>query len=144
MKPLGVFNKTLARTAEYVEGVARCMGSTDMERSFQILRAVLHALRDRLPPEEAVHLGANLPMLLRGLYYEGWHIGSKPERYRHREQFLARVAKDLPGFDHAQLSRAAIAVFSMLDQHIGGEIVPRIRHCLPAELRDMWPTPAVA
>jgi uncharacterized protein (DUF2267 family) len=31
---------------------------------------VLHALRDRLTVEEASDLAAQLPMLIRGLYYE--------------------------------------------------------------------------
>jgi len=29
-------------------------------------------LRDRLTVDEAVNLGAQLPMLVRGFYYEGW------------------------------------------------------------------------
>jgi uncharacterized protein (DUF2267 family) len=42
------------------------------------LRAVLHVLRDRLTPEQAVHLGAQLPILVRGIYYEGWRLAAKP------------------------------------------------------------------
>ena len=29
-----------------------------------------------------MHLGAQLPMLLRGLYYEGWHMAGKPTKDR--------------------------------------------------------------
>ncbi len=47
---------------------------------YSALRAVLHALRDRLAPEQAVHLGAQLPILVRGIYYEGWHLADKPEQ----------------------------------------------------------------
>jgi uncharacterized protein (DUF2267 family) len=36
-------------------------------RSFRLLRTVLQALRDWLPVNEAVDLGAQLPMLLRGV-----------------------------------------------------------------------------
>jgi uncharacterized protein (DUF2267 family) len=144
MKNLGVFDKTLEKTGQWVESVAHEIGSTDHERSFQVLRAVLHALRDRLPPDEAVHLGAGLPMLLRGLYYESWHMGSKPEHYRHLEPFMEHIARDLPGLDRTQLERATTAVFSVMQERIGGGITQRVRHCLPEELRDFWPPPVVA
>jgi len=43
----------------------------DRPHAYNALRAVLHVLRDRLTPEQAVHLGAQLPTLVRGIYYEG-------------------------------------------------------------------------
>jgi len=49
----------------------------------------LHAVRNRIGPENAAHLGAQLPMLIRGLYYEGWDPTGKPTKERHEAQFLA-------------------------------------------------------
>ena len=49
----------------------------------------LHAVRDRIGPENAAHLWARLPMLIRGLYYEGWDPTGKPTKERHEAQFLA-------------------------------------------------------
>jgi uncharacterized protein (DUF2267 family) len=40
----------------------------DRHHAYNALRAVLHVLRDRLTPEQAVHLGAQLPILVRGIY----------------------------------------------------------------------------
>lgn len=71
------------------------------------LRRVLRALRDRLPPEEASHLASELPMLLEGVFYEGWRPASTPVRIRDRREFLdgmreplrSRVPNPGPGAD---------------------------------------------
>lgn len=140
MKNLGVFEKTQQKTAQWIEAVAHNMGSTDTERSYHVLRAVLHAVRDRLPADEAVQLGAQMPMLVRGFYYEGWHPANKPERYRHKQEFLEHIAHDVPSLDPAQRERAASAVFSVLDRELAGE-AEQVRNSLPAEIRDLWQGP---
>ncbi len=138
MKNLGVFDKTQQKTAHWIEAVAHEMGSTDMERSYHVLRSVLHAVRDRLPTDEAVQLGAQMPMLVRGFYYEGWHPADKPERYRHKQDFLEHIAHDVPSLDPTQRERAATAVFSVLDQELAGGEAKQVRHSLPAEIRELW------
>lgn len=64
-------------------------------RVLATLRAALHTLRDRLPPAEAAHLGAQLPLLVRGLYYDGWRPAGEPRKVRHRDPFLARVEHEM-------------------------------------------------
>jgi len=64
--------------------------SEDRQLAYAALRATLHALRDRLTVEEAVQFGAQLPMLLRGMYYEGWTPSGKPLQ-EDREEFLAHI-----------------------------------------------------
>ncbi len=141
MKNLGVFDKTLQKTAHWIESVARDMGSTDMERSYHVLRSVLHAVRDRLPLDDAIHLAAQMPMLVRGFYYEGWHPSNKPERYRHKQDFLNHIAHDVPNLDPAQQERAATAVFSVLNHELSRGEADQVRHALPAEVRDLWESP---
>ena len=66
------------------------MGELDWEnehKAYLALRTVLHTLRDRLSVEEAVQLGAQLPMLIRGFYYEGWTLKQKPTKERHKTEF---------------------------------------------------------
>jgi uncharacterized protein (DUF2267 family) len=140
MKSLGVFEKTEQKTAHWIESVAHKMGSTDMERSYHILRSVLHALRDRLPEDEAVHLGAQMPMLVRGFYYEGWQPSATPKRYRRKKDFLDLIAHDVPGLDTVQQERAATAVFTVLDQELGGGETGQVRNAMPEEVRELWPS----
>jgi len=143
MSNVSVFDKTEQKTMRWIKDVADGMGSTDMQRSYKILRAVLHATRDRLMPNEAVQLGAQLPMLVRGFYYEGWHPHGKPKRYRHKAPFLAEVEKETPGLDDVQLERAVTAVFQTLEAEIPGGELDQVRHALPAELRELWPIPGL-
>jgi len=138
MRNLAVFENTQQKTAHWIESVAQNMGSTDMERSYHVLRSVLHAVRDRLPPNDAIHLAAQMPMLVRGFYYEGWHPSDKPERYRHKQDFLENIADDVPNLDPTQRERAATAVFSVLSHELSGGEAEHVRHALPEEVRELW------
>src|SRR5271165_4064541 len=83
------------------------LGWNDRHQAYRALAAVLHALRDRLTVVEAADLGAQLPMLIRGLYYEGWTPTGKPVKERKREDFLAHIATALRG--HAEIFPEAVA-----------------------------------
>jgi uncharacterized protein (DUF2267 family) len=141
MTHISVFDKTEQKTMHWLRNISTNMGSTDMQRSYSILRAVLHATRDRLKPEEVVQFGAQLPMLIRGFYYEGWHPQDKPSKHRHKAQFLEEIHKNVPTLDQAQLERATTAVFATLETEMPGGELKQVRHALPEELRELWPIP---
>jgi uncharacterized protein (DUF2267 family) len=75
---LSVFDTTLQKTNHWLKELMRLLDWNDRQKAYLALRATLHALRDRLPLEETAQLGAQLPMLVRGFYYEGWDPGDKP------------------------------------------------------------------
>ncbi len=143
MSKVSVFDKTEQKTMHWISGVASSMGSADMQRSYMVLRGVLHALRDRLPPNEAVQLGAQLPMLVRGFYYEGWHPQDKPKRYHRKGPFLEQVRSEVPTLDDTQLERAVSSVFETLESEIPGGELEQVRHALPADLRELWAMPGM-
>lgn len=68
---LDVFDKTVQESNLWLKDIMERLSTSDRHHAYSTLRAVLHALRDRIGAESAAHLGAQLPMLLRGLYYEG-------------------------------------------------------------------------
>lgn len=108
-------------------------------RSYRVLRVVLHALRDWLQVNEAVDLAAQLPTLLRGVYYEQWRPATVPVNKRSKADFLARVdaafANDpLPDPDFAVRS-----VFALLADAVTGGEISDVRNALPADLRALWP-----
>jgi uncharacterized protein (DUF2267 family) len=135
---LEVFDTTVHKTNIWLKEIAQPLGS-DRHRAYQALRAVLHSLRDRLTIDEAAQLGDQLPMLVRGIYYEAWHPAGKPEKIRTREEFLARVAAHFGKVLPMDPEDAARAVFQVLENHVApGEIRDVIR-VLPQDIRTLWP-----
>jgi uncharacterized protein (DUF2267 family) len=132
------FADTMATTGRWLEELMANGAISDPRQAYSILRAVLHVLRDRLTVEEAVDLAAQLPMLVRGFYFDGWRPRGRPARYRHKADFLQLVTQAYQGLPQAQLERAVRAVFSLLSRHISGGEIGQVRNQLPDEVREMW------
>ena len=130
---------TIQETNLWIKSVMRHLATDDRQLGYAVLRAVLHALRDRIGPENAVHLGAQLPILVRGIYYEGWHMAGTPTKERHLAQFLDHVRTSFGRRGDVDPERAARATFEVLWERIDPGEVAKITNLLPAELRDLWP-----
>ncbi|WP_426437427.1 DUF2267 domain-containing protein [Bradyrhizobium genosp. P] len=138
---LAIFDETIHKTNTWLKEIGQTLGR-DRHRSYQALRAVLHCLRDRLIIDEAAHLGDQLPMLVRGIYYEARRPSGKPEKIRSREEFLARIAATL-----AQASiepeEAARAVFQVLESHIAPGEALHVTNEPSHDVRALWRQPHV-
>lgn len=124
---------------EWIEDLARRLGWHDPEKIYLALVATLHALRDSLPPPEAVFLGEYLTTLLRGLYYEGWHIAGQATAFESRDAFLDRICAGVhrdPGIDAEQVAHA---VFALLAAHLPAAELEDVKAVTPKELRAFWP-----
>jgi uncharacterized protein (DUF2267 family) len=133
-----LFSETIAKTGEWLDDIMLATGKMEIRHAYSVLRAVLHVLRDRLTPEEAVDLGAQLPTLVRGFYFEGWTPARRPMKYRHKAEFLRQVAQAVPSLPEANLERAVQAVFSVLAKRVSGGEIRHVHNQLPPELRELW------
>lgn len=111
----------------------------EQQKAYLALRTVLHALRDLLSVEEAVQLGAQLPLLIRGSYYEGWKPTGKPLKERQKEKFLAHIKKAFSDDVRVDPERVARAVFRVLDRCTSAGEINDVKHMLPRGLRKLWP-----
>jgi uncharacterized protein (DUF2267 family) len=137
---LELFDATLQKTDEWLNHLKRLLPTDDRHVAYLALRATLHALRDRITVEEVAQLGAQMPMLVRGFYYEGWDPSGKPLKIRHRQEFLDRVTSELAYVvndrDPEEIVRA---VFTLLVQRISYGEIEDVKHVLPDDIRDLWP-----
>jgi len=113
----------------------------DEAEALSVLRSVLHQLRDRLTPEEAIELGAQLPVIVRGIYYEGWRPSQTPEKVRSKQKFLDEVMiKMLPR--RLDPEAAVKDVFALIAHHCDPGEVGDVIGQLPADIKELWPQSA--
>lgn len=90
--------------------------------------------------DQAVALAAQLPMLIRGFYYEGWwKPHEKPFKDRNKETFLAAIAAANQEDRHVDPVRVARVVFHVLSKHVSPGEIESVKQDLPTELRSLWP-----
>jgi uncharacterized protein (DUF2267 family) len=135
-----VFDTTIQKTQVWLNDLMSDLDWDEKpQKAYLALRAVLHALRDRLTVEEAVQLGAQLPMLVRGFYYEGWTLKGKPRKERHKEDFLDHIRKDFKNNVTVNPQRICRAVFRVLARRTSKGEIEDVKHILPKEVRELWP-----
>jgi uncharacterized protein (DUF2267 family) len=71
---------TVQETVIWLKPVEEELQLNNRQQAYNALRAVLHSLRDRIPPEVAIKLSAQFPILLRGIYYENWHAAGNADQ----------------------------------------------------------------
>jgi uncharacterized protein (DUF2267 family) len=135
---LEVFDQTLQKTNIWLKEIMDDLGP-DRQRAYHALRAVLHTLRDRLTVEEAAHLSAQLPLLVRGIYFEGWHPAHKPTRERSQEDFLEQVSARLQGIEPINSEAATRSVFKVIKENVTDTEVAHVRDMLPKQIQTLFP-----
>lgn len=132
-----IIDRSVAKAHLWLDEVAGQLGTDDRRLAYKVLRAYLHALRDRLTVDEAAQLAAQLPELIRGIYYQGWKPSSTPVKYRGFEEFLDRVAVDAELDGETSASFAVGAVAGVLRRHVSAGEIDDIRALLPEDLRPI-------
>jgi len=132
-------DQAVQQTHIWINDVDTKMDWDNKPRSYRLLRAVLHALRDHLPVNEAADLGAQLPTLIRGVYYEQWRPAATPVKERQRDAFLARVDAAFKPDPIDNTAEAVTAVLGVLSKRVSAGEIADVRQSLPAAVRALWP-----
>ncbi|MFP4370020.1 MAG: DUF2267 domain-containing protein [Candidatus Kapaibacterium sp.] len=137
---VNTLEKTVHETNKWLKEIDEKMHfDNNREKAYKSLRSFLHAMRDRLMPEEAVNLGSQLPTMVRGIYFEGWNMSKTPVKIRHKEDFLQRINENLG--DNASIINSemvATNVFDTLKNNIDKGQIEKIKDLIPNDINELW------
>lgn len=135
---LDVFEKTLQTTNIWLDEISAVLGP-DRRVAWKVLSVVLHKLRDRLPAALSAHLSAELPLLVRGVYYDQFEPDKQPMRWDY-DEFVSEVSKWLSDTRPVDPVLAIQAVFQVLSRHLPRGKIDKVQNALPEALRSAWQT----
>jgi uncharacterized protein (DUF2267 family) len=137
---LEVFDRTLHTTNLWLDEINAEIGP-DRHLAWHVLGAVLRSIRDEMQVEQSAHFAAQLPLLIRGTYFDGYRPSSQPTQARSQGDFIARIQHDMDGARPVNVQLAAAAVMRTLNRHMTEGQVRKARDALPKGVRAMWPEP---
>ncbi len=133
---LEVFDKSIQTTNIWLDEIMEDIGP-DRQLAWHLLGAVLRTMRDRLPADLAAHLGAQLPLIVRGTYYDQYKPEALPGKSRSQDEFLAKIADELKFTRPVDTKEALQVVCSVLAKHVGDGQMTKVWDALPEEIRQV-------
>lgn len=112
-------------------------GWDNKQRAYRLMRQVLHVIRDHLSVDEAAQLGAQLPMLVRGIYYDGWNPSKTPVILREPEAFVAKVQEAFRTDPMDDAEEAIAAVIDVLDAHVSEGEMDHVKATFTKKIRAL-------
>lgn len=132
-----VLDHSVETTNIWLADMADELGTDDRMEAYRVLRAFLHTLRDRLTVQEAADLAAQLPVVIRGIFFQDWRPRRTPRTYRDRCEFLRRFAEEAGIDGETSISFAAEAATRVLRRHISAGEVEDVLAVLPTDVREL-------
>ena len=135
---LKMIDAAVSDTNAWVNEVNYRTDWNNKQRSYRLLRQVLHVLRDHLSVDEAAQLGAQLPTLIRGIYYEGWNPSKTPVIERSPAGFVAQVQSAFETDPMDDAEDAIAAVIDVLDAHISEGQMDEVKATFTKKIRALF------
>lgn len=143
MTMINEFKSVVSNTELWIKDAAEALGTEDYRRTLQAVRATLKTLRDRLPVDEAVNFGSQLPVLLSGYYYEDWKPANTPTKERSIGEFYDSVQKNIDQLGHPLKAEDIVKpIFSVLASRVSKGEIQDVIQMMPKEFRELWPEQA--
>ncbi|WP_417728788.1 DUF2267 domain-containing protein [Roseovarius sp.] len=124
--------------AEWINLICEDLEWTEKGRAYLLLAETLQAVRDYLGVDEAADLAAQLPLILRGVYYTGWNPSKTPMHPRNKTAFLNRVSEKFSKRPLEDPERAVVAVFDLLRQKVSMGEIEQVSNAMRKPLGDLW------
>lgn len=136
-----LFDRSLHKTNTWLKEIMDLMNWNNRERALSALRATLHALRDVLPLQENIHLSAQLPIMIRGLYFENWHYHPEPLRLKGIGEFYElvreKLGQGLGRFTTDEIRQFTRCCLFVLTDHVSAGEIYDIKGILRRNLKEL-------
>lgn len=133
------FTRAAQQAQQWVNELNDDLNWEDKGRAYHLLRSVLHTTRDFLSIEEVADLSAQLPIVIRGVFFEEWDPATAPVWKRKKQDFVAQIAREFENEPLENIDEAVAAVFRLLDRHISQGEITQVRNSMQKSLRKLWP-----
>lgn len=139
---VSVFETSLHKSQAWITEMHAELSWLSGESVYQLLRAVLHALRDQLSTDEAAHFSAELPMLLRGTFYENWNPTKTQKKGASRAEFIHAVREHMGNMVEPkyELETGVIIALSTIMNHVSPGEMDDIAQSAKPSLKDFYET----
>ena len=141
---LNAFDNHCQEATRFIKNIAVQLGTPDdTEHAVRVLKCIFRALRRKLIPDESLHIVSQLPLLLKGMYVDGWDIYEPISEAKTFDEFLNDIRDNTEGregedFDDDEQARKKIAaVFNVLKEFISDSELDYIHDELPKEVVEM-------
>ncbi len=124
---------------EWLREIGDGLGIQNRRTEYAALRGTLHVLRDHLSTDEIAQLSAQLPIVIRGIFYEGWNPKATVSRPRNKAEFLNIVRTGLKGHEElGDVEKTVKVTLGVLANHVSAGEIMQVIHSLPAGIRELW------
>lgn len=119
-KRVSVFARTAHKSQEWIREMQKELKWVSGDNAYHLLRAVLQSLRDQMSIHEAAHFAAQLPILLRGTFYEGWNPQISELCGDTKDEFLKSVKTKMGplGTPKFELESGVLVALNVIKKHI--------------------------
>jgi uncharacterized protein (DUF2267 family) len=124
----------------WLNDIQKELGWDNRDNVYSVTRAVLQALRDRLPVEEVVHLAASLPLIMKGMLMDGYDLTEKPTKKWTKDLFFELVQEYFNPYRRNAFhpEDAVRAVVKVLNRRIGGGEMCKVAATMPLEIKELF------
>lgn len=138
---LEIIDHAAQTTHEWVGELAGRLDWTSKRSALRLLRVTMHQVRDHLQVDELAQFSAQLPLLIRGMFFEGWVPKRTPSKERSEAAFVQAIEKELGDTDDYRGPQDITYVFLLLNAHLSSGEIEDVRASMPTDIRNFWPMP---
>tara|TARA_R110002094_G_scaffold89971_8_gene92656 strand:- start:147 stop:578 length:432 start_codon:yes stop_codon:yes gene_type:complete len=138
---LEVIDHTVHMTHEWINELAGRLDWRSKRSTLRLLRATLQQVRDHLLPDELAQFSAQLPLLIRGMFFEGWVPKRTPLKERRAEEFVEAIETRLGDAQEYRGPQDIRCVFDLLNARLSIGEIEDVRASLPEAIRALWTAP---